>query len=66
MTQGTRDREATRWTFIVSLTRHESSGLSGIVELVRTGRKERFRDLQALGTVMAEMLRLGATNGGES
>jgi hypothetical protein len=66
VTQGTRDRETTRWTFIVSLTRDESSGMSGIVELVRTGRKERFRDLHALGTVMAEMLRLQSTNGGES
>ncbi len=61
--RNTRMRAVTRgarWTFIVSLTQDESSGMSGIVEQVRTGRKERFRDLRALGTVIAEMLRGGS------
>jgi hypothetical protein len=62
VTQGTSNREGTRWTFIVSLTQHESSAMSGVVELVRTGRKERFRDLHALGTLIAEMLRPRTAN----
>jgi len=51
-----------RRTFVVSLVQDEAGGHHGVVELVRTGRKERFEGLAALGTVMAAMLRAANTS----
>jgi hypothetical protein len=42
-------------TFIVRLSRDESGRLTGIVERVRTGEKERFEELAAIATLIARM-----------
>jgi hypothetical protein len=42
-------------TFIVRLCRDESGRLTGIVERVRTGEKERFEELATIATVIARM-----------
>jgi hypothetical protein len=44
-------------TFIVRLARDETGRLTGIVERVRTGEKERFEGLAAIATVLARMAR---------
>jgi hypothetical protein len=46
-----------RITFIVRLTRDERGHLSGIVERVRTGEKEQFREVEALGVLIAQMVK---------
>jgi hypothetical protein len=42
-------------TFIVRLSRDETGRLTGIVERVRTGEKERFEELAAVATLIARM-----------
>ena len=42
-------------SFIVRVTRHDAGGLSGTVERVRTGEKHRFRGVEALSGVIAQM-----------
>ena len=44
-------------TFVVRITSGDGSTLSGIVERVRTGAKERFDDLAALATAIERMAR---------
>ena len=60
-----RRTDATRWpeerpiesiTFIVRVSRDKGGGLFGIVEHVRTGRKERFERLEAMGGVIAALM----------
>ena len=43
-------------TFIVRVSMDEAGRLAGIVEHVRTGRKERFDRLEAIGGVIASLL----------
>lgn len=43
-------------SFLVRITREPRGRLSGTVERVRTGRKERFRDAAAIGGVIERML----------
>ena len=45
-----------RMTFIVRLTRDECGRVSGIVERVRTGAKEQFHEVEALGVLIARMV----------
>jgi hypothetical protein len=42
-------------TFIVRLSRDETGRLTGIVERVRTGQKERFEGLAAIAPLIARM-----------
>ena len=42
-------------TFIVRLTQGDGGALSGVVERVRTGEKERFQGVAALAEVIASM-----------
>jgi hypothetical protein len=42
-------------TFIVRLSRDETGRLTGIVERVRTGQKERFEELAAIAALIARM-----------
>jgi hypothetical protein len=42
-------------TFVVRLSRDAAGRVTGIVERVRTGEKERFEGLAALATVIARM-----------
>ena len=42
--------------FLVRVVREEDGGLSGTVERLRTGHKERFREVAALGALMSRML----------
>lgn len=44
-------------TFIVRVLRSEASEESAVVELVRTGQKERVYRLAAIGVVIAELAR---------
>jgi len=46
-----------RVTFIVRVTRDERGHVSGIVERVRTGEKEQFREVEALGALIARMVK---------
>lgn len=50
-----------RQTFIVRLTRSDGGGLSGVVERVRTGEKERFDSAAALAELIARMAEREAT-----
>lgn len=43
-------------SFLVRITREPRGRLSGTVERVRTGRKERFHDAAAIGGVIERML----------
>jgi hypothetical protein len=43
-------------TFVVRLSRDEAGRLTGIVERVRTGEKERFEGLASVATVIARMV----------
>jgi hypothetical protein len=53
---------ATRMTFIVRLDASEGGGVTGIVEHASTGRKERFRGVEAIsGVIAALMLGLAAS-----
>ena len=47
---------AARMTFIVRLEASESEGVAGIVEHVSTGRKERFRGVEAISGVIATLM----------
>ena len=47
---------ATRMTFIVRLDATESEGIAGIVEHASTGRKERFRGVEAISSVIAALM----------
>jgi hypothetical protein len=42
-------------TFVVRVTQEEGGGLSGVVERVRSGEKQRFHSLAALAEVIAGM-----------
>jgi len=42
-------------TFVVRLTMEDGGVLSGVVERVRSGEKQRFQSLAALAGVIAEM-----------
>jgi hypothetical protein len=46
--------------FIVRMTQGSDGGLSGIVERVGTGEKWRFTGVEALGPLLARMVRPGA------
>jgi hypothetical protein len=43
-------------TFVVRLSRDEAGRVTGIVERVRTGEKERFDSVHAIATVIARMV----------
>ena len=43
-------------TFIIRITRNEARRVSGTVERVRTGEKERFTDTAGVGAVIERML----------
>ena len=49
-------------TFIVRLSRDHEGHLTGIVERVRTGQKERFQGLDHIGEVIGRMVAGAATN----
>ena len=51
------DTEQPRRFFIVSVSEGEGGELLGVVEAVRSGRKERFQGLDALGPVIGALLR---------
>jgi len=55
------DPVATRMTFIVRLDASESGGVAGIVEHASTGRKEKFRGVEAISGVIAALMRGLAT-----
>lgn len=55
-----------RMTFIVRLIRDEGGRLHGIVERVRTGEKEPFSEVAALGVLIARMLEQAEPEGGTS
>ena len=42
-------------TFLVRTSRDACGGLTGIVECVKTGEKERFTGIEALGRLMERM-----------
>jgi len=42
-------------TFIVRTCRDRAGRVSGVIEAVRTHRKERFEDLEAIGGLIAQM-----------
>ena len=50
-------------TFIVRLTLDDGGVLSGVVERVRTGEKRRFQGAEALGHLIAQMVRQENTGG---
>jgi hypothetical protein len=43
-------------TFIVRVSENEHGQYSGVVEHARTGRKERFEQVEAIGRVIASLL----------
>ena len=45
-----------RMTFIVRLDASESDGVAGIVEHASTGRKERFRGVEAISEAIAALI----------
>lgn len=49
-------REGQQAVFIVRLTRHPAGQVSGVVERVRTGEKERFASVEEVGPILAGML----------
>jgi hypothetical protein len=51
------DAERLRRFFIVSVSEDATGELHGVVEAVRSGRKERFQGLDALGPVVGAMFR---------
>ena len=51
------ETQPVRRSFVVSVSEDETGELEGVVEAVRTGRKERFRGLESLGLVIAAMFR---------
>jgi hypothetical protein len=50
-------------TFVIRLVAEKGGRVAGIVERVRSGEKRRFRDLEAIGPLIAAMLRGGAEDG---
>jgi len=48
---------ATRMTFIIRLDSSESGDVAGIVEHASTGRKERFRGVEAISGVIAALMK---------
>ena len=48
--------EAHRAVFIVRLDQAPTGRVTGVVERVRTGEKERFAAVQEVGPILAEML----------
>jgi hypothetical protein len=54
------ERPAGTIAFIVRVAMDAAGGLVGIVEHVRTGRKERFERLEALPGVIATLMAIGA------
>ncbi|HEV8673530.1 MAG TPA: hypothetical protein VGX21_05740 [Methylomirabilota bacterium] len=52
-------------TFVVRLSRDEAGRVTGIVERVRTGEKERFEGIAAIATVIAHMAARGHTQSNE-
>ena len=53
-----------RQTFVVSVSEEADGALKGVVEAVRTGRKERFRGLDTLGSVIEALFRRSRAEGG--
>jgi hypothetical protein len=51
-----------RTTFIVRLDATEGEGVTGIVEHASTGRKERFRGIEAISPVIAALMQGLATS----
>jgi hypothetical protein len=49
-------REGQQAVFIVRLTRHPAGQVTGVVERVRTGEKERFAGVEGIGPIFAKML----------
>ncbi|HEV8641612.1 MAG TPA: hypothetical protein VGV13_10995 [Methylomirabilota bacterium] len=49
-------REGQQAVFIVRLTRHPAGQVTGVVERVRTGEKERFAAVEEIGPIFAKML----------
>lgn len=47
-------------SFIVRATVDSAGRVSGIVERVRTGEKQRFQDVEAIGPLIARMLTITA------
>ena len=50
-------------TFIVRLVAERGGRVAGVAERVRSGEKRRFRDIEAIGPVIAAMLRGDAEDG---
>jgi hypothetical protein len=53
----TPDGGALPMTFIVRVGANEAGGVVGVVEHVRTGRKERFAGVEAISNVIAALMR---------
>ncbi len=51
------DPAAASMTFVVRVRPGDRGRLSGIVERVKTGEKHRFHDTEAIGALIAEMVR---------
>lgn len=51
------EAQPVRRSFVVSVSEDEKGQLGGVVEAVRTGRKERFQGLESLGPVIGAMFR---------
>jgi hypothetical protein len=49
-------RAPRRSTFVVRVDRDASGNVSGVIERVRTGEKEGFRGLEAIGGLIARMV----------
>lgn len=47
---------AARASFIVRISRDETGGVSGVIENVRTGEKERVHGTDGIGPVIARMV----------
>jgi hypothetical protein len=50
------ERETHLAVFIVRLARDPTGRVTGVVERVRTGEKERFAEVEEIGSILAEML----------
>ena len=53
-------------TFVIRLVHDSAGGVSGVVERVRTGFKQRFEGREALNRLVEEMLAKDDAGGGES
>jgi hypothetical protein len=54
--QGATPARPRRSSFIVRLDRDDKGAVSGVIERVRTGKKEPFRGFEAIGGVIARMV----------